>query len=362
MLFSMGAGQQQALFHDPFVNVRHVISLVAVLAAVGCVAAACGGSSSASSLSDGVIAQVNGEDITKAQLDTLLAQAKRSYKVQKQSFPSAGTTEYQQLRDQAVAYLAQRVEFEQKAKEMGINVTDAQVKNYLTTFKKKNFGGNEKKYQDALKAQGLTEADWQDIVRLRLLSQAIYNKVTNDVTVTDKDVKAYYQENISQYTKPESRPVRHILVTDKQTAEKVYNQLKAGGNFDALAKKYSTDTATKNKGGKLTAAKGQGLDPAFEMVAFGLKNDEISKPVHSQFGWHVIQALGSTTPAKVTPLKDVEKTIKQQLISNDKSSAATEWQTALTKEYEGKVKYATGYEPTPTQTQTTPTLPVQTSG
>jgi parvulin-like peptidyl-prolyl isomerase len=356
----MGAGQQQALFHDRFVNVRHVIPLVAVLAAVTGVAAACGGSSSASSLPDGVIAQVNGEDITKAQLDTVLAQAKRSYTAQKQNFPSAGTTEYQQLRDQAVAYLAQRVEFQQKAKEMGIDVTDAQVKNYLTTFKKKNFGGSEQKYQAALKAQGLTDADWQDIVRLRLLSQAIYNKVTNAVKVTDKEVKDYYEQNLSQYTKPESRPVRHILVTDKQTAEKVYDQLKAGGNFNALAKKYSTDTATKDKGGKLTAAKGQGLDPAFEKVAFGLKNNEISKPVHSQFGWHVIQALGSATPPKVTPLNDVEKTIKQQLVSNDKSTAATDWQTALTKEYEGKIKYATGYQPTPTQT--TPTLPVPTSG
>ena len=80
--------------------------------------------------------------------------------------------------------------------------------------------------------------------------------------------------------------------------------MKAGGDFAELAKKHSEDTGSKANGGKLTISKGQTVAP-FDQTAFLLKKNEISKPVKTEFGFHVIQPISDVKPAKVTPLKDV---------------------------------------------------------
>jgi foldase protein PrsA len=360
MLFSKGAAQHQALFRDSSVNARRLISLFAVLVMVAGLGAACGGSGS-SSLPSGVIAQVGGEDITRAQLDTLLEQAKVGFKLQKRKWPTAGTSEYQQLQGQAVTYLVQRTEFAQKAKEMGITVTDAQVEQRLAKLKRERGWKTDKAYQAALKKQNYTDAQVRADLRASLISEAIYKRLVTDVRVTDKEIKDYYDENVTQYTRQESRVVRHILVASKATADRIYQQVKNGGDFAALAKKYSTDRGTKSNGGKFTVAKGQAV-PEFEKVAFGLKTGELAKPVHTQFGWHVIEAVGPVKPAKVAPLKDVEKMIESTLKDQKRSQVVSQWQADVNKEYENKIEYAKGFEPPPTQTAPAQTTPTPTGG
>ena len=106
-------------------------------------AAACGGGGGGSSVSSGDAAVVDGEHITQADLDHQLQETACRYKLQKRSFPKAGSTEYQNLQQQIVATLVQRVQLDQKAPSLGVKVTDKQVEAQLKRLKKQYFGGDE---------------------------------------------------------------------------------------------------------------------------------------------------------------------------------------------------------------------------
>jgi parvulin-like peptidyl-prolyl isomerase len=315
----------------------------------------CGGDDKQSVPADAV-ASVDGEPIQKTEFDTLISQAKKSYENQKRDFPAAGSQEYQTLKNQAVQFLVQRRQFEQEAEELGIKIEEQQVEDRLEQIKKQYFGGDQKKYETQLKEQGLSDVQVRNDIRAQLVSEKIFEQVTKDVKVSDEDVKAYYEKNKANYSQPESRDVRHILVKQKAKADDLYTQVKAkdGANFAALAKANSEDEGSKAEGGKLTITKGQTVAP-FDKKAFELKKNEISEPVKTEFGFHIIQALTDVKKSSTTPLKEVKDSIRQQLVQQKKNEAMTKWVDGLKKEYEDKVAYGVGFNPPPPVTGTTET-------
>jgi foldase protein PrsA len=328
--------------------------LTAVLA-LSFIAAGCGGGGGGGgSLGSGIAANVAGEEITQTQLDEVIAQAEDRLKAQGQKIPAAGSQEYQAFQQNALQFLVQRVQFEQKADELGISVSakeiDERLKRVLTQF----FGGSEKKYQDSLKQQGISAEQVRDELRATLLSEKVFEKVGSNAKVSNAEILAYYNAHPELYSQKASRDVRHILVPSKALADDIYQQLKGGADFAELAKKYSTDTGTKEIGGKLTIQRGQTVPP-FDKVAFALKVGELSQPVKTQYGWHVIEALTAEEAGTETPLKSVRKSISDTLVGQKKSEAVTKWLEDLKKEYEDKITYASGLAPPATQTQTTST-------
>jgi parvulin-like peptidyl-prolyl isomerase len=328
------------------------ITSLVLLVALGLVAAGCG--SATKSVPADAVAVVGNTTITKTQFNFLLDGAKRTYAARKTPFPKAGTTQYKSLQDQAIQYLVQESELEQKGKDLGVTVTDTDVTKRLAQIKQQYFGGSEKKYQAQLKSQGLTEAQIKQDLHAQILSEKLYNKVTANVKVTDKDIAAYYVQHKSDYSQAASRDVRHILVNNKKLADQLEAQLKGGADFAKLAKKYSKDPGSAANGGKLTVSKGQTV-PQFDKVAFTLKTNEISPPVHTQYGWHIIQALSAIKPAKQTPLKDVSASIKSNLLQTKKTDAMNKWVNDLKSEFAKKVRYQAGYEPSTTATTPTTT-------
>jgi len=148
-------------------------------------------------------------------------------------------------------------------------------------------------------------------------------------------------------------------VKTKFQADQIENQI-TDKNFARLAKRYSIDTTSGKadgiggsaaNGGKLTAVKGQ-LVPEFEAVVFSssFKIREISKPVKSKYGWHIIEALGPIKDQKAhtPPFSKEESTIKSTLLSQAQDQLWQQWLSDLKSEYAGKVHYATGYAPPPT--------------
>jgi parvulin-like peptidyl-prolyl isomerase len=328
---------------------RVVLSVLVALAVL--VAAACGGNNDQSVPADDV-AVVDGTPITKTDLSALLGRAKKSYTTQKRAFPKAGTAEYQALQSQAVAFLVQRSEYNKQADKLKITVTDKEIQARIDQVKKQYFSGSETKLEQQLKVQGYTTDSFRADIGAQLLSEKIYDEVTKDAKVTDAQVAKYYAENKkSQYEIAESRDVRHILVKTKAEADKIYAEIKAGGDFAALAKKYSLDTGSKANGGKLTITRGQTV-PAFDSAAFLLTTNQVSRPVKTQFGYHVIQPISAIRPGSVTPLKDVKAKIKASLVEKAKTDAITAWTTQTKKDFASKIAYAVGFEPPAAATDT----------
>ncbi len=313
--------------------------------------AGCGSSDSDSVPGDSV-AVVDGQEIPKSEFDQLIAQARTSYKAQKREFPKAGTPEYATLKNQAVAFLVQRVQFEQKAEELDVSVEDKQVEDRLKQIKKQYFGDDQKKYEAGLKEQGLTEEQVKRDIRAQLLQEALFKQVTEEIKVTDAEISAYYAKNKDQYGQPESREIRHILVPTKKQAQSLYDRIEAGEDFAKLAKQFSKDPGSKDQGGKLTVAKGQTV-PEFDQTAFMLPKGSLSRPVKTQYGWHLIEALSAIKPAKTTPLSEVKESIKQQLLQTKKNERMTKWVEDTKKEYADKTTYQVGYAPPETSTTDT---------
>jgi parvulin-like peptidyl-prolyl isomerase len=349
------------------------------LAVLALVSAGCGGSGKKKSatpapkpknctatLSANAVATVCDSSITRAQFNDVVGQARRNYKLQKRTFPAAGSPNYQSLVGQIMDFLVQRSEFAQKAAQMGIKVTDKQVENRLAQIKKQYFGGSEARYQQQLKQQGLTDAEVRDDLRAQLISDGLYRKVTAGVTVPDKVVSDYYKQHVSdQYTQvtPASRKVRHILVKSKKRADVLYTQLsKDPAKFPAFVQKYSTDPGSKKTGGQYTVSRnGQFVKP-FEQETFKLRTKQISKPVHTQFGWHIIQALTDVTPEKKTvqPFSKVKSAIKTQLLSQKKTQAMQAWIAKTKAEFAGSIRYAQGFAPSSTSAGATTAAPTTT--
>jgi parvulin-like peptidyl-prolyl isomerase len=317
---------------------------------VAALLAGCGGSSTAS-LNANDIAVVGSVHVNKNAYDALIAQAKQSFVSQGRKFPAQGTADFATVKGQAVTLLVQQAEREAKAGSLGIKITDKNVQARLVQIKKQYFGGSEKKYQAQLKKQHLDDAQVRQDIRSQLISEAVFTKVTNAVTVSNSEVHTYYLAHPQLYSQAESRDVRHILVKQKPLAESIYSQLKKGNDqtWCTLAKKYSQDPSSKSNCGKLTVSKGQTV-PEFDKVAFSQPTKTIHAPVHnSQYGWFVIEPLSNLKPKSTTPEKQVSSSIKQQLLQQDKNQAMTDWVSSLTKSFcsGSKIKYQVGYAPTP---------------
>src|SRR6266545_4475090 len=323
--------REESAANGAFSMKRSVFLALISLAVIALVAGGCGGGSSVARLGSDDVAVVGSKGISKTQFQGLMDRAKKSYETQKRAFPKPGTAEYETLKGQAIAFLLQRAEFEQEAEARGIDISDEKI---------------DKQYQDTLKQQGLTEEQAREEVRASLISEELFKKVTGDVKVSQKEIRSYYDSHKTQYGQPESREVRHILVQKKALADQLYAQLKSGANFAVLAKRYSKDPGSASNGGKLTVSKGQTV-PEFDKTAFELKKGQLSAPIKTQYGYHIIQALSDVKPAQTTPLSKVEASIRQQLEQQQKNDAMTKWVEKTKKHYCGdtRIKYQVGYQP-----------------
>jgi parvulin-like peptidyl-prolyl isomerase len=344
MLYWPRAKQREETAANGAFSMKRVILLM--VTSVALVAAGCGGTSNASLSADDA-AVIGSTPVTKTQFQDLMNRAERSYKTQKKAFPKPGSAEYEQLKAQAITYLVQQAEFAQEADNMGIKVSDSDIDKRIEQLKKQFYGGNEARYKKALAQQGVTPDEARDVIRQQIISERVFKKVTSSVKISDAEVKAYYATHKSQYGQPETREVRHILVPKKALADSLYAQLKGGANFAQLAKKYSKDPGSASNGGKLTISKGQTV-PAFDRTAFALKKGELSKPVHTQYGYHIIQALSAIKAAKTTSLSKVKPSIKLQLEQQRKNEVMTKWVEDKKNQYcKSGIKYQVGYEPNP---------------
>jgi parvulin-like peptidyl-prolyl isomerase len=335
-------------------RIRHLAVLVACCAGIAMLVTACGGSSSSAKVPKGAVAVVGAQAISQSQFDSLLQEYfSGTFTANKQPIPKAGSDGYKTGVQKVMQYLVQKAELEEQAKKLGITVTPKDIDDGIKKDITQYFGGSRAKLLAAMKKQGITMAQFRDTVAFSALQNKLVAKLTANDKVTDSEALAYYNKNKKQYETPKSRAIEHILVKTKAEAQKLYDQLQKGASFAALAKKYSIDTSSGAQGGKLGVQPESGLVPAFAKVAFALPTGVLSKPVHSQYGWHLIKATGPVIPASTSPFAKVKASIVSELKQAKNSQTMSKFQDTLTAYYKTRIEYANGYAP-PATTATPP--------
>ena len=174
--------------------------------------------------------------------------------------------------------------------------------------------------------------------RNQSLARAAIDASLKDVTVSDEEAKKFYDEHPDQFTQPERVHVRHVLISDDVTSAdaiaKIQADLKAGVSFDEVAKSRSLCPSAAQGGDLGEVSKGQ-MVPEFEAAAFALKNPgDLSEPVKTQFGWHIIRLEGRT-PSSVEPFDTVKPQLVQYLTNEKKGEAFKNAVEGLKKTYKG---------------------------
>lgn len=207
---------------------------------------------------------------------------------------------YEAMKDKYGAQTVQQLTFE-KVLEDKYKVSDKEINAEVQKYKDQ-YGDQ---FSSVLAQSGLTEESFKENIKYNML----VTKATEANTKTDdKTLKEYYKT-----WKPDIT-VSHILVGDEKTAKEVEAKLKDGAKFSDLAKQYSTDTATKENGGKLDAFGPGKMDPAFEKAAYALKKKgDISAPVKSQYGYHIIQM---DEPASKTTFEKDKAKVKEAYLAS----------------------------------------------
>jgi len=257
---------------------RLVAGIAAALLTVSL--AACGGGGG------GSVATVNGQNISRAELDNKLESSPAARGVLQNLIMSALIDQY--------------------AQQHNITVTPAEISKVEDQYKAQYPGDQ---WNQLLASRGLTEQDVQDLIRRQII---IDKAVGGNMRISEKQIKDYFDKNHQQYDKPAEARARHILVPDLKTAEKVEADLKSGKDFAGEAKQYSTDPGSREKGGELGWFKKGAMVPSFDQYAFSAPVNKISPPVKSPFGYHIIQ-VEERKPAEKASLASTHDQIAQTL-------------------------------------------------
>ena len=248
------------------------------------------------------VATVNGEKITLGEVDSHLkgvfAQMKSKYGDKYMDDPQVAQQILQQRQSVVQSLVTDKV-LVTEADKLGIKPSEEDInKKVDEQFEniKKGMGDN---FDKALEDEGYTEDTFKEFLKNQVIAEATVEYATKDVKVSDEDIKKYYDENKQQFVVKAGADVKHLLFPTEEEAQKAYDEIQSGKTtFDDLFNKYEKNKDPK----KEPIAENLGrvdynnsnFDKDFMEGLKGLKDGEISKPVKSSFGYHIIKATNIT--------------------------------------------------------------------
>jgi len=331
-------------------------------------------------MSQGTAVTINGYAVPMARLQEATERLRRDPRMQ-QYEAMGGEFGQKMLQSQALSQIVELELVRQKADKEHIWTTDAEVADTIRDIPAFQDNGVFKReiYQNYLQQTGKTTAEFESELRqqqafrrtvelfrsaltptqleldlqkdlgkkkanvefLRVPNDALFNPESVKLTEAnewlakpenERKVKDYFESHKKDYSQQEQVKARHILIKavdgDKDSENKAFakaqdieKQLKAGADFGALAKKFSDDPGSKDKGGDLGYFARGSMVPAFEKQAFDAKVGEVSAPVKTEFGYHIIQ-VEAKKPAATQTFDDVKSEIAQTIIARDRSHEA----------------------------------------
>ncbi len=243
------------------------------------------------------------------------------------------------LSSQVMDFLIKSYWYQADAAGQHITVTDAQVQKVFNSAKQQQFP-TESAFQTFLTQTGQT---LQDILYRFRVNQIYQKLIAKHISpVTSASIQAYYNSHKSQFGTPETRDIRIVLTKTRAQANAAKAALAGGESWNAVAKRYSTDPTSKNRGGLLAGvAKGQ-EDHALDTAAFSAARGKLLGPVQGQFGFYVFEVTRikkgtQQTLAQATPL------IQQTLTSQQQTNAQTAVDSQAKKHWLSQTKCRANY-------------------
>ena len=243
------------------------------------------------------------------------------------------------LNGQVMDFLIRAYWYQAQATKLGIKVSQADINTAFAAAKKQQFP-TDAAFKTFLSQSGQT---LNDIV-FRVRVNEIYKKLLakHQSTLNAAAIQTYYNNHRSQFGKPTTRNIRIVRTNTLNEANAAKAALMHGQSWDVVAKKYSIDNATKNKGGVITGVtKGQ-EEQALDTAAFGAKINTIVGPVHGQFGYYIVEVTKITTGTQQT-LAQATPLIKQILNGNRQTAAQTAVDAQAKKQWLSQTKCRSDY-------------------
>ncbi len=236
-----------------------------------------------------IVATVNGDEVTKDQLfDSMFARGGQ----------------------EALENLVTRKLIIQEAEKKGITVSEEEVDGEVRSIIDDSFQGSEEDFIAALEFYGLNIEDFREDAYLNLLVRKV---AMDEIDLSEAAAREFYDENRALFEQREEVEARHILVESREEAEDIIALLDAGEEFESLAAEYSLDTSNKDSGGYLGFFGREMMIIEFEEAAFSLEIGDISEPIQTDFGFHIIEVLDRSEELEVE-FEDVREDVMDMML------------------------------------------------
>ena len=292
-----------------------------------------------------VLAKVGDEKITMADVNSEL-QADLDYLIEtygedyENNIDDSLKEQLKTVRTQVLEQLVDDKVLITKGTELGYMPSDDELATAIEEEKAKfvEAYGGEDGLKEALEYYGMSDEKFNSFVENMVKTEKVKEAMIKDVTVSDEEVEQYYNDNIDEYTVKAGANAKHILFETEEEAQDAKNKIDSGETtFEDLYSQYTSNASSGTK--PLSEDLGyvendqEGYDTDFLAGFKTLKEGEVSAPVKSSFGYHIIKVEGVQTEEKVTSLDDVKDTIKSTLLSEKQeetyNSTLEEWKKEL---------------------------------
>ncbi|MBU5314606.1 peptidylprolyl isomerase [Tissierella carlieri] len=253
-----------------------------------------------------IVAKVDGEAITKNELYDLMVE-------------QYGT----QALDSLIGEKIVNAELEKQK----IEVSEEDIETELNKIKQ--YYESDQAFTEAMAYYGYTLDDIKKDVTMNIQIKRLLGP---NITIGEEDISSYFEQNKTSFDQKEEVRARHILVKTEDQAKEIKEKISAGEDFAQLAKEHSTDEMTKESGGDLGFFGKGKMVKEFEEEAFGLGIGEISNPVKTDYGYHIIK-VEEKKEAKEATLEEHKDEIKDILVEAKLPEVYQNWYQEKYDEY-----------------------------
>ena len=284
---------------------------------------------------EAIVARVNNEVITLTQVKQVEAEVLKTLSVNYEG--DELREKFEQMKSKIIDSLIEERLLIQKAKEKGIDV-EKEVNDSIERLKKENNIRTNEELSEALKQEGLTIEDLKKQLRERTMQQKLlYYYLQGKISITEQEMKKYYDDNKNNYIEPASYRISHIFISNEnrtedeayERAKQVLEKIKNGADFGEIAKEYSDDES-REKGGDLGFLTRSELNPDLAKEIDSISIGQTSNIIKGVNGYHIFKVV-EKVEARMKDYEEVKEDIYQKMFNERAGKYQDEFMEQLKK-------------------------------